>query len=39
MSLLRKTQNSFSEPAEKKKLGDGNFPKKEIINQMIENYF
>ena len=37
--LLRKTQNTFSEPLVKKKWVMGICPKKEIINQMIENYF
>ena len=39
ISLLRKTQNTFSEPPVKKKWVMGIFPKEEIINQMIENYF
>jgi hypothetical protein len=39
ISLLRKTQNTFAEPVAKKKWVMGVFPKKEIINQMIENYF
>ena len=39
ISLLRKTQNTFSEPLVKKKWVMEMFPKKEIINQMIENYF
>ena len=39
ISLLRKTQNTFLEPAVS---GFGrweSFPKKKIIHQMIENYF
>jgi len=39
ISLLRKMQNTFSELAVSLIWQMGNFPKKEIFQQVIDNYF